>query len=111
MTKLAIALLTFASLSAPGARADTGKQELPRGLRCESVKQSSVLDLPAFCRNALDKRRLVDYGYQLDSLEVCGEAALAKSIKAALQSKVFRDDVRGCAEAAENLARNLNEQR
>lgn len=98
MTQLTLALLL--SLSAPAA-------EVPAGLRCELVKQSAVKDLPQFCRGELDKRRLVDYGYQLDMLETCGEADLAKEVKAALQVRVHRADAIACAEIAQGLLRDL----
>jgi hypothetical protein len=102
MTPFALALLL--SLSAQAA---APKAALPVGLRCESVKKSSILDLGAFCKGPLDKRRLVDYGYQLDILESCGEAALSKSLKIALQAKVHRADEVTCAEIAEGLAEDL----
>jgi len=102
MTQLAIVFLL--SLS---AQASEPKTSLPVGLRCESVKKSSITDLAAFCKGPLDKRRLVDYGYQLDMLESCGEAALSKSLTAALQAKVHRADEATCAEIAEGLAEDL----
>lgn len=82
---------------------------LPAGLRCESVKKSAVQDLPGFCRGSLDKRRLVDYGFQLDMLEKCGEADTAKTVKAALQVRVHRADEMACAEIAQGLVRELEE--
>jgi hypothetical protein len=102
MTQLTLALLL--SISSHAAEAPAG---LPAGLRCESVKKSAVEDLPRFCRGSLDKRRLVDYGYQLDMLEKCGEADLAKEVKSALQVRVHRADEMACAEIAQSLAREF----
>src|ERR1044072_5418071 len=101
MTQLTLALLL--SLSTQAAE----PQALPAGLSCEAVKKSAVQDLPGFCRGSLDKRRLVDYGYQLDMLERCGEGDLANEVKAALQVRVHRADEMACAEIAQNLLRDL----
>ena len=106
MTQLTLALLL--SLSSQAAEAPAG---LPAGLRCESVKESAVQDLPGFCRGPLDKRRLVDYGYQLDMLEKCGEAEVAKEVKSALQVRVHRADEMACAEIAQGLLRELEQEK
>lgn len=106
MTQLTLALLI--SLSSHAAEAPAG---LPAGLRCESVKKSAVQDLPRFCRGELDKRRLVDYGYQLDMLEKCGEAEVAKEVKSALQVRVHRADEMACAEIAQGLVGELREEK
>lgn len=103
MIQLTLALLL--SVSSPAAEAPAA---LPAGLRCESVKKSAVEDLPKFCRGPLDKRRLVDYGYQLDMLGRCGEGDLAKQVKAALQVRVHRADDTACAEIAQSLAREMD---
>jgi hypothetical protein len=71
------------------------------GVRCDLVKESSIRDLPGFCDGRdYDRRRLVDFGSQLESLEACGERPLAKRIATALYAKTVQKDADTCADIA-----------
>jgi len=70
--------------------------------------KSAVSDLRAFCESEpYNKRRLVDYGYQLDILETaCESKEGAASIVKALNAKVHQADERACLEIADTLSRD-----
>jgi hypothetical protein len=100
---IAVLLVSLPAAAAPAA--------LPAGVRCGLVKSSAVLDLPSFCKSPLDKRRLVDYGSQLDLLDACGEKALAESVAKALRLKAERADAGSCAAIASDLVESLRPER
>ena len=74
------------------------------GVRCETVKKMAIHDLPGFCANPkVDSRRLVDYGFQLDALEACGEKPLSDKIARALFEKAQRGDAVACADISQEI--------
>ena len=77
------------------------------GYNCESVLKSAIGDLRAFCESEpFNKRRLVDYGYQLDILETaCENKEGVQELIKALNAKVHKQDERACLEIADRLAR------
>jgi hypothetical protein len=97
--KTLITLLMLASTAAVAAP----RAKVP-AYNCESVRKNALEDLRGFCESSeVDKRRLVDYGFQMDVLEgQCSDAETAGLIKAALNAKVIRQDERSCLNVADS---------
>jgi hypothetical protein len=109
MKPIYLLALLATHLSAHAAAPAKAKSLAPSlgGYNCEAVMKSAVGDLRAFCEaEPFSKRRLVDYGYQLDILETaCGNKEGAESLIKALNAKVHKQDERACLEIADQLAR------
>lgn len=104
MTKLMLLFVPVLMITAIAHAAPKAEKPNLPGVKCDLVKKMALADLPKFCRSKeLDKRRLVDYGFQLSALDNCGEKELGKNVQEALHAKIHRDDRTTCAEIAANL--------
>ncbi|RZA00574.1 MAG: hypothetical protein EOP11_18165 [Proteobacteria bacterium] len=101
-----LALLLASHLNAHAAASAKGPDF--GGYNCEAVMKSAAKDLRGFCEGEpYSKRRLVDYGYQLDILEnACENKEGAVSLAKALNAKVHQQDERACLEIADTLVRD-----
>lgn len=103
-TLVLLALLMIARIghAAPAAESKPLAPSLG-GYNCEAVKKSAFGDLRAFCESEpYNKKRLVDFGYQIDVLEVgCQMKEEATSLVRALNAKVHQRDERACLEIAD----------
>lgn len=112
MKPIYLLALLLAHTGAHAAAPAAAKSKGPAfgGYKCDSVLKSAVNDLRGFCEaEPFNKRRLVDYGYQLDIIEAgCSNKEDAAEIIKALNAKVHKQDERACLDVADKLAHDIS---
>lgn len=100
---LALLLISRLGHAAPATESTKPLPQNLGGYNCEAVKKSAFGDLRAFCEGEpYNKKRLVDFGYQIDILEVgCQLKEEATDLVRALNAKVHQRDERACLEIAD----------